>query len=256
MDTITKTPETISDEATSMDISSYDSGQESQSTQSNKAGLIKAAIALGGLAAAAGAYFAVIRPWHLKWGATDEEAEGKMPGDELVPEAKSITHSITIEAPVANVWPLLAELGQNKGGVYRLTWLENIIPADEIETGNVEATWQDLKIGDIVKIHNNYPPAPVVALEYRHFMVLGLDLCTDKAATWSFVLKPVEAKNDKGETVENTRLTIRFRETEKSGMGKVLDVVATEPVQFVLERKMLLTIKKLAEDLVGQTKAS
>src|SRR5919202_386035 len=31
------------------------------------------------------AYTFVIRPWHLRWGATDEELDKPLPGDELVP---------------------------------------------------------------------------------------------------------------------------------------------------------------------------
>ena len=43
--------------------------------------------AVAGLAAVAGAvaaYILFVRPWHLRWGATDEETDGYVPGDEAV----------------------------------------------------------------------------------------------------------------------------------------------------------------------------
>ena len=50
---------------------------------------------LAGLAVASAAGFAAyvfaIRPWHRRWGATDEEVAVSMPGDDLVPDANFYT---------------------------------------------------------------------------------------------------------------------------------------------------------------------
>ncbi len=43
--------------------------------------MVGVAMALG---AATAAYLLYIRPWQLRWGATDEELERPMPGDEIV----------------------------------------------------------------------------------------------------------------------------------------------------------------------------
>jgi hypothetical protein len=45
------------------------------------------------LVAVAVVYMFLIRPWHLRWGATSEETTAPLPGDDLVPDPKS-------EAPV------------------------------------------------------------------------------------------------------------------------------------------------------------
>jgi hypothetical protein len=48
----------------------------------------------------------LLRRWFNRWGATGDEAEGSLPGDELVPDAQmSSTRAITIDAPPAEVWP-------------------------------------------------------------------------------------------------------------------------------------------------------
>lgn len=77
--------------------------------------------ALGGVGALA-AYVLFVRPWHLKWGATEEELQMSLPGDGLVENPKlNATHAITINAPVTHVWPWLVQVGQNRGGFYSYT---------------------------------------------------------------------------------------------------------------------------------------
>lgn len=69
------------------------------------------------LAANAGAFRLWVRPWYLHWGATLEESRQSLPGDEIIPDARSQqTRAITIHAPREQVWPWLAQLGQDRGG--------------------------------------------------------------------------------------------------------------------------------------------
>ena len=89
---------------------------------------LKTLTAVIGGAGALAAYVFLIRPWHLKWGATEEELKMPLPGDELVKHPKlNATHAITINAPVAEVWPWLVQVGQKRGGFYSYTWLENLV---------------------------------------------------------------------------------------------------------------------------------
>jgi hypothetical protein len=224
-------------------------GSTETAPEGTKVNLKNIAIAVAGIAAAAATFYAVIRPWHLTWGATDEEVNEALPGDHLIPSASTITHAVTIDAPVDCVWPWLAELGHNKGDAYKFSWLENVISEAETPSGEHPA-WQDLKVGDAVQIHTNYPPAPVVDIKTLNYLVLGLALGDDKAVTWSFVLREFK---DKDSGSAHTRLIVRFREPAKNGIAKAIGIVATEPIQFVIERKLMLTIKKMAEDLY-QTK--
>ena len=84
-----------------------------------------------GAAGALAAYVFLVRPWHLKWGATDEETKMILPGDELFEHPQlNATHAITINAPVKKVWPWLVQIGQNRGGFYSYTWLENLVGCD------------------------------------------------------------------------------------------------------------------------------
>src|SRR5690242_10440737 len=106
--------------------------------------------ALLGLGAAI-AYALVFRPWHLRWGATDEETTETLPGDALVPHPKSqATHAITIHAPVAEVWPWLVQVGQDKGGFYSYTWLENLVGCQMRNADRIVPQFQQLQVGDKV----------------------------------------------------------------------------------------------------------
>ena len=70
-------------------------------------------------------YRFAIRPWHLRWGATDEESARAMPGDELLPDARPATRAITVAAPPEAIWPWLVQLGYGRAGWYSYDWIDN-----------------------------------------------------------------------------------------------------------------------------------
>src|SRR5207302_826507 len=65
--------------------------------------------------AAAAVYFLFARPWQLRWGATAQESEGPLPGDDLIVTPHlSATRAITVRAAAERVWPWIAQLGQGR----------------------------------------------------------------------------------------------------------------------------------------------
>ena len=53
------------------------------------------------------------------YGSTDEERKKRLPGDDIIAEAEVQTgHAITIEAPPADVWPWLVQMGCGRGAWY------------------------------------------------------------------------------------------------------------------------------------------
>ena len=197
---------------------------------------------IGAAVAAAGAvtaYVCGIRPWHLRWGATDEELNAPLIGDELVPRPKlKATHAITINAPAADVWPWLVQMGQNRGGFYSYTGLENLVGCHMRNADEIVPEWQNLKVGDKVWLHPKAPPVEVAAIEPKRAIVLK---------PWgAFVLQPIDEKT--------TRMIIRSqgdyeRDLNNAVLNFVLWRVFYEPAHFIMERKMLLGIKARAEKL-------
>jgi hypothetical protein len=70
-----------------------------------------------------------IRPWQLRWGATDEELARALPGDDLVARPTfNATRAVSIAAPPALVWPWLVQVGVTRAG-----WYSYDLPADAAE---------------------------------------------------------------------------------------------------------------------------
>ena len=99
-------------------------------------------------------------PRHLRWGASGRECDASLPGDDLIVSPDlSATRAITVRASAGQVWPWIAQLGQGRGGFYSYDFLENLVGCDIHSADRVVPGWQDIKIGDKVKL------APAVGLD-------------------------------------------------------------------------------------------
>jgi hypothetical protein len=189
--------------------------------------------ALFGCAAASG-YELALRPWMRNWGASAEERIRAMPGDDLVADpAIEVNHAVTIEAPVADVWPWLAQIGQDRGGFYSYEWLENLAGCEMRNADRVHPEWQRREIGELVPLHPAAPGLAVSVFEPGH--CIGLE-------GWGvFAVEPVGTGS--------TRLLARGRIPR--GTAKVLYRSLLELPHFIMQRKMLLGIKARAESTPG-----
>jgi hypothetical protein len=193
------------------------------------------------------AYWFGLRPWHIRWGTRDAELSRALPGDAIVPHPrKSSTRAITIHAPAAAIWPWLVQIGQGRGGLYSYDWLENLAGCDIHSADRVIPALQELREGDIVRLGpEGYPAYQVAAVEPGRALVLGGDASELEAHSWAFVLEPVDE--------QTTRLLVRSRDDYPPTLANFLIWrVITEPLHFVMERKMMLGIKQRAEAAVAQ----
>jgi hypothetical protein len=112
-----------------------------------------AAAAGAAIIGSAAAYLLAIRSWQLRWGATDEEVDAALPGDDLIPNPDLVaTRAITVHAAADQVWPWIAQLGQGRGGFCSYDALENLVGCDIHSADRIVPEWQDLKVGDQVKL--------------------------------------------------------------------------------------------------------
>lgn len=204
--------------------------------------------AVGGTALTA--YILAGRPWHLHWGATAEEARTKLPGDDLVPHPKSVcTRALTIQARPEEVWPWLAQIGEDRGGFYSYAWIENLIGCELQNADEIVPEWQHLAAGDTVWLArwwNERYGSPsyllVAAVDPGKSLILHSPTVAGKhdAFSWAFVLREQGA--------HQTRLIVRSRSDWAPGLGSALfNRGVGEPAHFVMERKMMLGIKERAE---------
>ncbi len=187
--------------------------------------------------AATATYFGLLRDRHMHWGATPDEAAGALPGDELMPHADVVaTRVVEIGAPPAAVWPWLVQMGPGRGGAYTYDWIERRLGVDIRNTDRIIPELQHLAPGDEIPMPGYSMRAEIVDPE----RTLALR-SSDGRWVWSFELVPVGSR---------TRLLSRNRfDTSRYGLKDWLGYAVMEPGSWVMERKMLLTIKRNAERL-------
>jgi hypothetical protein len=188
-------------------------------------------------AAAAAVYFRFLREWHLHWGATAHEASGEVAGDELMPDPHIVaTRVVEIDAPPSVIWPWLVQMGPGRGGAYTYDWVERRLGIDIHNTDRIIPELQDLKVGDEIAMPGY--AMRVERLDPEQAMVVR---SSNHAWVWSFELRPANG---------HTRLISRNRfDTSALPLKDKLAYPLIEPGSWVMERKMLLTIKQRAERL-------
>lgn len=187
----------------------------------------------------------VLRPWAMEWGTTATERASTLPGDDFVPVAHyRIDHGITINAPTESVWPWVIQIGQDRAGFYSISKLENAFGARITNANQVIPEWQKRRVGELV------PTVPENYLGGIFGSRLGckvLKVVPGEALVlegWgAFVVLP---------TIDNnTRMLIRTRGAGTPSFAGVLEspftLLVFEPAHFIMERAMLLGIKRRAE---------
>ena len=55
---------------------------------------------------------------------------------------------MTIDAPIADVWPWLAQIGEDRGGFYSYSLLERAAVGAHVHNANsIHPEWQDIRVG-------------------------------------------------------------------------------------------------------------
>ncbi len=189
-------------------------------------------------------YTRVIRPWQLRWGATDQELARPLPGDDLVARPTfDATRAVTVAAPPELVWPWLVQVGVGRAGWYSYDLLDNF--------GRPSATriipeLQHLQPRDVVPFYQGIGAPEGVGLKVKALQpeqwVLWWDDKTHDS-TWAWALYPV----DEHRTRLITRVRMRYRWTKPT----ILFSLLVEFADLVMMRKCLLGIKQRAEHLAA-----
>ena len=195
--------------------------------------LVRTALAVAGGAVV---YRKLLRQPILTWGASAEEAEARLPGDELLEDADGVaTRAITIDAPAAAVWPWVAQMGPYpRGGAYTYDWIENLLGLNMHSADIVLPEYQQPHVGEGFGYGANKMSFKIVEPEHV--------LATQSANgnwVWSFILDEQDGR---------TRLISRNR-FRLPRLRDRIGMIPMEPGSLVMERKMLHGIKCRAEKL-------
>lgn len=183
-----------------------------------------------------------------QWGTVGTEASDSLAGDEFVPEPKwSVTLGVSINAPPEAVWPWIAQIGQGRGGFYTYQTLENVVGCRITNTTTLLPDHQHPAVGDEIHLHPDMPGLRIEIVDPPNALVIfgspaevG-DEDSWGVSTWQFVVNPGP---DGG-----SRFLTRARYDYSAGWRSRLAFgrFPLEVISFVMSRKMMLEIKRLAE---------
>ena len=199
-------------------------------------------------------YHLGLRNWCMRWGATPAEVHATLPGDDLFPVyTGQATHAITIRASPQQIWLWLMQIGQDRSGFYSYTIFENMLGADMPKVEHLVPDWKPRAVGETVwfatpkRFGGQGKMIPAIVEPNRAFaMVSPNDWQRLQAGgraqegMWTFTLEPLGDGQ--------TRLIARVRGgTPPTLTSRLVGRLFWEPAHFVMEQKMLRTIRDLSE---------
>jgi hypothetical protein len=182
------------------------------------------------------------RRWMNRWGTTPKELARPMPGDRLISDPTEMhMQTVTVEAPPEDIWPWLAQIGYQRGGLYSYDWLDRLFGfLDAPSATRILPQFQQLAVGDRIPWGRAgtemtvgvVDPPGALALTYEAGSFMWV---------WQFGLYPLDERR--------TRLVSRGTERVPRGPAWWLGMRIMEPAAFIMTRRMLLNVKQRAEAL-------
>jgi hypothetical protein len=199
-------------------------------------GSVVVAVALSGIG-----FFALYRPWHLRWGATPEEVARGLPGDEVVRAPTfSATRAVTVEERPEAIWPWIVQIGFGRAGWYSYDALDNL---GHHSAERIIPELQHIEVGDLIPVG----PAENAGMRIKAFEPNRWVLWSEpnQLTTWVWSLEPIPG----GQTRLITR--VRSRSSWRHPTTAIW-LLLVEVADFPMMRKCLLGIKRRAEAIVPE----
>jgi hypothetical protein len=186
-------------------------------------------------------YGLLVRPRMLDWGSTHEEGRAALPGDDLMPDATTVTtRAVTIRAPASAVWPWLVQMGQDRAGFYTHNWVERLLRSGIPDAHELHPGWQQLEVGDLMRTNRDMGGKPmgwpVLAVDPGRSIVVQSKILP--VGTYAFVLQPIDDTS--------TRFLIRDRATWRRREW-LFEVLLYEPLHAFMETGLLQGVKERVE---------
>lgn len=167
------------------------------------------------------------------WGATEEEIDSFVIGDDLCSDATlSATRCITIAAPPEDVFPWIRQMGFRRGGWYSYDWLDNL---GRRSATSILDEWQEVKSGDLI------PSGPIAftatIVEPPTAFVLEIKNGKKSNPRLHFTLA-YELRR----APEGTRLVTRMRSQIKVPGGRFMEKFILGPGDGIMIRRQLTTL--------------
>ena len=169
--------------------------------------------------------------------------------------------AVQVQAPAADVWPWVAQIGADRGGFYSYQWLENLIGCQVRNAAAVHPEWAAREGGEL-RLHPKAPPLRIVSVQPGRALVAYMapvpalsdtrqakppcpagSAIRDRwmTASWLFLVEP--------DGPARCRVISRYRCGTSGDLSSRLQFgpAIVEPVSFAMDRRMLIGIKQRAE---------
>jgi hypothetical protein len=180
-------------------------------------------------------YFIFIRPWQLQWGATDDEASSSMVGDDIVKSPHFVaTRAVLINAPPAEVWKWIVQIGSARAGFYSIDCIDN---ANVPSARTLLPEYQKIAIDYFIP----FTPNQKHGMWVKDYRAPEYVLWWDRKGngTWGWFLQPTESGR--------TRLITRLRTKYDFSFPWIIYYILYDIGDIIMMRKCLLGIKERAE---------
>jgi hypothetical protein len=181
------------------------------------------------------------RPYQLRWGATDQEVQRSMPGDELDTNPTFVaTRGITINDTPDKIWPWLIQMGYTRAGFYGYDILENLgSPRGMLSADHILPEFQDFNVGDALPL-SAAGGLIFHAVEPNRYMIWSGE---SGLGDFAWALYPIDASH--------TRLISRIRWTHHWWQPGPLSMdLFTEFTDHLAVRKILQGVKGRVEGTI------
>jgi hypothetical protein len=196
-------------------------------------------IGLAVLAAWLAAYFGIIHPGYINWGAVPDEIKRALPGDERATETGfRATRAITIDAPADKVWAWISQIGIGRGGFYSYDWLENLFLSGIHNAFPDTPSWPERAEGEFVRSFRF--GAEKVGFNGWRYEIVEPGRSFYLNPLWGpFVADPLGPSQ--------TRLFVRSVGGTRGPVAAVLLGLFFDPIHFTMEKRMITSVKAVAE---------
>jgi hypothetical protein len=185
------------------------------------------------------AYFGIIHPGYMNWGAAPAEIRRSLPGDERAAVSGfRATRAATIDAPAGNVWAWISQVGIGRGGFYSYDWLENLFLSGIHNSFPDTPSWPERSEGDFVRSFQF--GAEKAGANGWHFEIIEPGRSFYLNPLWGpFAAEPLGPSQ--------TRLLVRSVGGTRGPVAAFLLGLFFDPVHFTMEKRMIISVKAAAE---------
>jgi hypothetical protein len=180
-------------------------------------------------------YLLFVRPWQLRWGATDNEIIRPMPGDEIVESPSfNATRAVTVKATPESIYPWIVQMGVTRAGWYSYDLLDNL---GRRSAETILPEHQNIQIGDLIPMSPDGKQGMFVRDFKHNEWVLWWD--NKGKSSWAWGIYP------EGDSC--TRLVTRVRVKYEWFSPAIVFNLLIEFFDIVMMRKCMLGIRNRAE---------